>query len=858
MRTIKLLLVCVCVTAVATAAVLADATLSQTSTGIYRIAGTIVRSTDGQPVPDLTVKVFDENGDQPLATGASDVSGVYDLTVEGSRLPASLQLRGELQRFIIRVFNRDGQVIKSPEAHVEITSRTNARVDFRLLPSDLNQTAPFVCGYGEDEARASEILQLPFPELTQALRSFITTRGADPRLNTSQQRLAMGLQQERTLSSCSEGSFSSLRAELAKSGQEQQIDQLKRGLFAPLDQEFITANFIVRYTTLSISSVSVQLPESDAELRMPNGELVGYIRTQVKDLPGGNKKVPPTQVQEVGLIAEFALKRFTEPPFNFRNPIPKKQKLDILIQVHWAAGSTDPHPEAANIIVNNLNSTTQNFATIPHELFHRVQYQYNRTSNRSGLYGVVREGGARFIEDSFTDEHNRYVFDSRRIFRDPAHSLITPPDACATRINYAAALFWKYVAEQHTLDTSCRQEPHIGIEAYRQVLESTAGTEVATYDTGDLRIACSKMPRPSSFDTFSYLDNAGTELESSETTWGNYLIANYVHNNDSSPFAERRFVYLEDHDLVTWPFTRFDDFETPFTVRSLQSLGAAIKPHNDLKLSNAAGVSRIVIGQLPYSATYYRITPDNSSASSMLRVSLSAFGGLTDPLVQILSFDADGILSDITRSDRMTYTRHVNLKNVSSIVVIVGSRATGGDYTLTLDQVAGGPDPMITRWNSKLLTEYENDSRDAARKLRSADLIIRNDELLPDPVGVVFGVDNRLGIRIHNRGRVAVENVQVDLQFQPFKPSLDPSAWQPVRNRANAPQTVSGVRLEAAGSAAASQLIEVDWAPAMASEKGWCVKATINGSGDLNPDNNLAIGCFSNSKVKPSLTVTRR
>ena len=188
------------------------------------------------------------------------------------------------------------------------------------------------------------------------------------------------------------------------------------------------------------------------------------------------------------------------------------------------------------------------------------------------------------------------------------------------------------------------------------------------------------------------------------------------------------------------------------------------------------------------------------------------------------------------------------MKDVSSIVVIVASRFSGGDYTLRFDEIEGGPDPMITRWNSKRLTEYEIDSRNNARESTSVDLVVDNTTNPSMPGDVAFGVDNKLRIRIHNRGNTPVRNVELDLQYQTRQSRLDPTHWQPVNNLANVPQTANSIEVDGG----AFTLLEVDWAPTIASRTGWCVKATIRSQNDLNTDNNLAIGCFTPLSVASS------
>jgi hypothetical protein len=163
---------------------------------------------------------------------------------------------------------------------------------------------------------------------------------------------------------------------------------------------------------------------------------------------------------------------------------------------------------------------------------------------------------------------------------------------------------------------------------------------------------------------------------------------------------------------------------------------------------------------------------------------------------------------------------------------------------------------MVTRWNSKKLTEYEIDPRNNAREFKSVDLTANNEPPLSG--GVLMGTDNKLNVRIHNRGNAPVESFEIDLHYQPYGHRLDPTLWQPVQNASNVTQTISGTGLTPTGSSGASQLFEVAWAPAIASSHGWCVKATVKATGDVNSDNNVAIGCFNESNSSTSVRSSRR
>ena len=53
---------------------------------------------------------------------------------------------------------------------------------------------------------------------------------------------------------------------------------------------------------------------------------------------------------------------------------------------------------------------TDALLTVAHEIFHRVQYEYNPTiAKTSPLYAALREGGARLAEDWVLDSGDRYL-----------------------------------------------------------------------------------------------------------------------------------------------------------------------------------------------------------------------------------------------------------------------------------------------------------------------------------------------------------------------------------------------------------------------------------------------------------------
>jgi hypothetical protein len=63
-------------------------------------------------------------------------------------------------------------------------------------------------------------------------------------------------------------------------------------------------------------------------------------------------------------------------------------------------------------------------------------------------------------------------------------------------------------------------------------------------------------------------------------------------------------------------------------------------------IAQGSAVTRSVIGQKPYAAVYYELTPTGSPASRMVRVDFTATTGMGDPLLQIVQVGAGNELID--------------------------------------------------------------------------------------------------------------------------------------------------------------------------------------------------------------------
>jgi hypothetical protein len=614
---------------------------------------------------------------------------------------------------------------------------------------------------------------------------------------------------------------------------------------------FYTNNIQVKYTTdagFPNDRVDPTLPAADQQLTLSDGTAIGWIRQNLADLHSDNTQVAPIYVQKVGLIAEHALSRFISPAFAMRDPRNGAARFEYRIFQMPAGIAGQTNGSWSHVEVGPNNSDLQNLHTVPHEMFHQVQYRYNNTTTRSGIYGALREGGARLIEDSINDQPNRYVDTAAAMLNDPTQSLADSPSVgtsvgASTPIRYAAGLFWKYVAEQHSTRTTAADEPAIGLDSYRKALEATAtvlaGDPGVGYDPTTLRAARGNMPWYGSFDQFRFYDAPRTELDSHENTWGNFLIANFLHGT-ANPVGDSRFEYMEDEAPVNWPGSG---------VAKLANLQAQIVAANNLTFAQGASIGRSATGQLAWSARYYRLTPSGTPGPRMLQITFNSSGGMTDPLVQILRLGPGSTLIDVHRSDSASYSKTLNFSGLSQIIVIVASRATPGDFTIQFDEVAAASDVMVTRWNSAVGTEYEVNPRGWAWTWVSPDVMVdNNNDGLADTT-VFFGQDNALKVRLRNRGNQMVNNIQIDFWYQKATPFLSAAGWTLVQNAAAVTQQITGGSL----AAGADNWFTVQWAPVDdgTHHPHWCVKVKVTVAGDPNSDNKMALSNFANVQVPP-------
>ena len=830
----------------------ADSDKDADNKGSYRLSGVITSQSTGKPADEITVFALDANLDkkyeyqrQHLGRAVTGKHGEYEIVMDANAsyrkdhrvLDVIVRLEDKLDKVIL-ITNKPLQVMPGEDVRLDIASPglefgldwqdivringqpVNIKLAAQLSRRELVEVYLYLRGRTK-ELKRRKLVQKAFPDLF---------RRRDPN------------------DDCGEGRLEVIRSLLEERGGSDIIDDIDADDLpaGATIHWFYTNKIRVKYTTdvsFPDDRVDPTLPAADQQLTLSDGTSIGWIRSNLSDLHSDNTEVAPVYVQKIGLVAEYALSRFISSTLTMRDPRNGSARLEYRIRqmdtgIFGQTSATWSHVE-----VGPNNNDLQNMHTVPHEMFHQVQYRYNDTTVRSGIYSSLREGGARLIEDSINDLPNRYVDTASLIFNDPTQSLADSPSVSvvgtSSYVRYASGIFWKYLAEHHSVHTTSAEEPAIGVDAYQRVLEGTAtvlsGDPGVGYDPTALRTARTNMPWYGRFDQFRYYDISNTELDSHETSWGNYLIANYMHGT-ANPVADTRFEYNEDEDSVTWPGA---------AVAKLAALQASVSSaSDDISLTRGgSGVTRSVTGQREWAAHYYRISPSGSPGPRLLRVTFTSSGGMTDPLIQILRLGPSSALIDIHRSDQPSYSKTIDMQDLSSVVVIVASRANPGDFLIQFDEVASASDTMITRWNSKVGTEYEVDPKGWAWAWISPDVMVDNDDDVMADTQVFFGQNNKLKVRVRNRGNQNASDVQIDFWYQKATPYLSTTGWIPVQDVAMITQQITGETV----IAGTDKWLTVNWAPVDdgTHHEHWCVKVKVTVAGEPNTDNKIALSNFS-------------
>jgi hypothetical protein len=601
-----------------------------------------------------------------------------------------------------------------------------------------------------------------------------------------------------------------------------EVDRILQGAgYGYTAQIYDSANFHVTYYDDGPDAVDPDTSAQDVYEPGSNPPVV------IDTLPAGS---PPTYVKRVCYWLEKALTTYVSAPFSMLNPA-ASGKIAVFITSD-DFGSADP----SAFYINKELPPDIICAVGVHELFHMVQFQYPGAYPPGGIWTeAVVEGGATIAEDSVADLMNRYLDEAAHNFN--GIGVMSNPNQCLTYASYKASLFWRYIAEQQSADIT---EPFVGVETYRNIIEHCSA---GTWSTDNIKDAIRELPWYQDFYEFGYLDPAKLDRTSSETVFGNYVLACYLKDLGVN-VPDRRFDFIEDEEEI-----RLDDILQPVlgAAEPLQTTLASVTLTGTGNLTAAGSLS--FNGQVnSFASRYYVVTID--PAVTNINVQFAATSSLTSSIFQIVLIDEDNAVRDIHRTDFTTYTKYLtNLrdgKHLNRILLVVSGANSSGNFSLSVSSTSPVPDVMVTRWHTALKTEYEIDSFNWAWTWVSPDIWVDNDQDGIADGEVYFNYNNKLHVRLHNKGNADASGIQIDLYYQSASAGLSSTAWLPVQDANSQPPTLTNLSL----SAGATQDWVVDWAPLPdGTSHHFCVKAVVTVPGDPNTDNKRVLSNFGNVVV---------
>ena len=535
----------------------------------------------------------------------------------------------------------------------------------------------------------------------------------------------------------------------------------------------------------------------------------------------------PNYIEKLCYWLNNAYATYTNAPFSLAPPI-----TPINVDVSGTSFGSAWCPNNMNIAINLNDDLLAAVST--HELMHLIQCQY-RSSGSGDWDSGMTEGGATFGEDVVFDTHNRYIVEASTSVGGNGTLLRPEASLFDSSMRYKLSLFIKYISEQQSANVAAGNEPAIGVETYRILLEHF---DAGGYTHAALRTAINALPWRQRFDNFSFLDSARLDEVNSETLLGNFWAALYLKDlGIENP--DRRFDFMEDEENASWDniFAGANLVDTMGAV-ALTSTGT-VSPFGGTVVLGAGTGSSVS----SYGARYYRV--DIDSGVDTFRISFNSSTTGTRPIIQLILVEDGNVVRDIIRTDRSNYERTIaNLRNgnlLDHVIVIVAGTDAAITYSLVADTSPAMPDVMITRWHHVAGTAYEIDSFGWAWTWVSPDIWVDNNgDGTPDQV--YFSQNNQLYVRLRNQGNADATGITVEVFYQDASDYLQDSQWVPVQNTAGVTQTLTGLTL----AAGATNQWSLDWAPVntVAGSDHFCTKVVVTVPGDPNTDNKRLVSNF--------------
>jgi hypothetical protein len=475
---------------------------------------------------------------------------------------------------------------------------------------------------------------------------------------------------------------------------------------------------------------------------------------------------------------------------NFRMPAHPEWTCSVYPHFRHVLGSR-PSPEfpPRHFAVHHALRGSAQASVILHEIVHWVQHQYLNVqlhdhASYDDSYGpffstAVAEGGARALEELVNGGLMRYAHDGREWFTAGGSALFNSRRgmrAVTLPPRYSSGLFWKYVAEQHGGQRSPGAVEAGAREALTQRLLLEALGEGALPSVPpsiqDIRRARRRMHGPGHFDQLCFLDADRRLLACGETTWGNFVLAIVLNGTagsdtrfrfDDAPqwrglMAERLRInplrnlayeaLPQDHELHE-PSDAYAIDAINASSLGLTRLSEALR-RAELELRGEAntieGATPPVEPAMiePFTFVAWRVRIEPSTTTRLLRIRFEPRDGLNDALVQVVTLDGAGHLTDLFRHDgtgARKLDRTIPLRNASEALIVIAARMTRGSFKLALTRPPDAPLLHVTSWNGVVGRHLTRDTGHFERDWSSPDIRYLREG----------GVD-KISVRVRNQG----------------------------------------------------------------------------------------------------------
>ncbi len=531
----------------------------------------------------------------------------------------------------------------------------------------------------------------------------------------------------------------------------------------------------------------------------------------------------PNYIQQVAIWLEYVYKRYVR-DFEFPDPLPAQKKLKVLVR--YLPGASGCAGRNFIEISNDLNARSLAGAIV-HQLFHAVQATCLASTSNAPFEDwapFLLEGLPLLMEDLLNNNLKRWISDANTFLNHTGEPVSLP------YLQRESILFWKYMTEQYTSTVSASGQRARGADVVGKVLKSIAFNGRADIralkflwqqDSGPYR-----LPRYGSMCCFQRSEPLAQDIFTTETAFGNWLVANFMQFFNRQKGFDQRFTYFDAQG------------EAPggTSLSPLASIEEIDWPDHD-KLS--------INGELPaWAARYHLIRLEKELNTAVVTLDQTTIEKPLIHLLQLVDDKGEFRIHDMSKFDG-PFRKSINCTDLDALVLIIGATDSGGRYLVQVSNSEPVSDVMITRWNCRQGKEYEFNPANGAWHWLSPDLWVDNEHDGKTAGALRPGSANRLWVRLRNKGTADASNISLRCFWQEASPNPQEKQWQPVHT---SPEGKTATLDRLSLRAGETKCWAVDWyipAAMPATCRGYALKVSVYSPDDRNSDNKTAISNYA-------------